>query len=339
MTAMSSSAPSVAESAAVVRPMGSGPRVREVLAAAGARLGAGRVFGAAPPPVARPFQRADPLEATGIDGVRVGGPAQESVDAGFADGVQRFAVEGWVGVAPVVRGYVAAAVLHRHDRVLAPAAYRREEFIVAPLARLGGRIVDDLAGTGLPVYDADADRPHPLMDVQRAAQVVERRRERLEADVVREYRSRYPGVWLVVDGSLAGHTDGETAATGRYLVGVIKSHETQFLAGRDLETALTLPEGCRTGVFRRAGPGGVELYSWYLRLRDWAGRDLLYGLLRVERFPGDGVVGEVGEISRWLLAERAPVSAPDGRWDRLLYPIHMVEDFLRAKVEATCTSA
>jgi len=36
-------------------------------------------------------------------------------------------------------------------------------------------------------------------------------------------------------------------------------------------------------------------------------------------------------VSRWILAERAPLATPDGRWDRLLYPIHEVETFLRAR--------
>jgi hypothetical protein len=35
-------------------------------------------------------------------------------------------------------------------------------------------------------------------------------------------------------------------------------------------------------------------------------------------------------LSRRLLAERAPLSTPDQRWDRLLYGIHSVETYLRA---------
>ena len=37
-------------------------------------------------------------------------------------------------------------------------------------------------------------------------------------------------------------------------------------------------------------------------------------------------------IEHWLglLAERAPLSTPDPRWDRLLYGIHAVERHLRA---------
>jgi hypothetical protein len=35
-------------------------------------------------------------------------------------------------------------------------------------------------------------------------------------------------------------------------------------------------------------------------------------------------------LSRRLVAERAPLSTPDHRWDRLLYGIHSVESYLRA---------
>jgi hypothetical protein len=39
----------------------------------------------------------------------------------------------------------------------------------------------------------------------------------------------------------------------------------------------------------------------------------------------------VDAISRWILAERAPISAPDQRWDRLLYGVYSVEQYLKAK--------
>jgi hypothetical protein len=37
----------------------------------------------------------------------------------------------------------------------------------------------------------------------------------------------------------------------------------------------------------------------------------------------------VDSISRWVLAERAPVCAEQG-WDRLLYGIHSVGQYLKA---------
>ena len=43
------------------------------------------------------------------------------------------------------------------------------------------------------------------------------------------------------------------------------------------------------------------------------------------------MVSEPIEVCLRLLAERAPISAPDGRWNRLLYPVREVENFLRAK--------
>jgi len=36
-------------------------------------------------------------------------------------------------------------------------------------------------------------------------------------------------------------------------------------------------------------------------------------------------------VSAWLVDERAPLATPDRRWDRLLYPIHDVETYLRVR--------
>ena len=35
-------------------------------------------------------------------------------------------------------------------------------------------------------------------------------------------------------------------------------------------------------------------------------------------------------ISRWILAEVAPLALPDGRWDKMVYGIRDCEEFLRA---------
>ena len=115
------------------------------------------------------------------------------------------------------------------------------------------------------------------------------------------------------------------------VLGLVKSHETQFLEGADLEAALTLPEGHRTSVFQPSTGGRSAVFSWYLRLWPWDQQDLLHGLVRVERPPDERSVSEATAVSRWLLAERAPLSAPDGRWDRLIYPIQQVETYLRAQ--------
>jgi hypothetical protein len=53
-------------------------------------------------------------------------------------------------------------------------------------------------------------------------------------------------------------------------------------------------------------------------------------LVRVEVAPANGTSNSADAISRWILTERAPVSAPDRRWDRLLYGIYSVEQYLKA---------
>src|SRR5579884_3276508 len=137
-----------------------------------------------------------------------------------------------------------------------------------------------------------------------------------------------PDEWLVVDGLLS---DTAAAAHPR-AVGVIKSHGTQFFSGAELECALTLPAGHRTSVFRPESHAHRPVYSWYLRLWPWEGNDVLYSLLRVEARAHPDTVRAAPALAAWLAAERAPLAAPDARWDRLLYPIHDVETYLRSRM-------
>jgi hypothetical protein len=258
------------------------------------------------------------------------GPPEAAPDGiGFADGIQRWGIEWHYGLVPVARAQVAAGVLVRADGALRLAERRVEEFLVVPANRLGPRERDAVAGAGLPVHESDAGpRPHPFLDRWAAAQVVERRREALEREACRAFLATRPDTRLIVDGGLAGLRD--VPGAGR-AVGVAKRHETQFLDGPDLEAALTAPAGSRSSVFARELDDGTVLFSWYLRLWPWTDEDLLHGLTRVERTAGDGVVEEADRVSRWLLAERAPIAGRDSRWDRLLYPLHEVETVLRAQ--------
>src|SRR5207248_2693689 len=137
------------------------------------------------------------------------------------------------------------------------------------------------------------------------------------------------GPGLVVDGVLS---DSAALSAHRRAIGVIKSHGAQYFEGAELERALTLPAGHRTSVFQPRSRGARRaIYSWYLRLWPWEGNDLLYGLLRVEARADAATLARAAAVSAWLLRERAPVSTPDARWDRLLYPIHDVETYLRSR--------
>ncbi|HXV89904.1 MAG TPA: hypothetical protein VD707_00960, partial [Gemmatimonadales bacterium] len=137
-----------------------------------------------------------------------------------------------------------------------------------------------------------------------------------------------PEEWLVVDGLLS---ESAVLAGHPRALGVIKSHGAQYFSGAELERALTLPQGRRTSVFQPRGRARHEVYSWYLRLWPWEGNDLLYGLIRVEARTHPDTVAAASATAGWLARERAPLAIPDTRWDRLLYPIWDVEQYLKAR--------
>ena len=282
------------------------------------------------PPVANPFASAELIEGRSVQAIAVGQPLPFD-DVAFLDGIQRYSVEGWIGLVPVVRGYVAAAILRRESGELRMAVFHTEEFLAAPLNRLVARHRDLLGDAGLTVYDSamNGERSHPILDVQRIAALVEQRREEAERAVAARFLDAAPYTWLVVDGSITGYEDLLDRAP--HLLGLVKSHQTQFLEGSDLQVALTLAPGCRTSVFARGNRKRAKVYTWYLRLWPWEERDLLHGLVRLERAPSGEAVDEATRVSQWILAERAPLAAPDGRWDRLIYPVRQVETYLRAQ--------
>jgi hypothetical protein len=277
-----------------------------------------------------PFGNAVHVEGRFVRAVDVGDAMPPPEPMIFVDGIQRYAVEGRIGLVPIVRGYVAAAALRRERGELRVIDSATQEFVVAPLRRLAAQERAALERSGLPLLDCTAaERSHPILDVQLAAKVVERRRARVEIDVTRRTIVAEPETWLVVDGSIAA-IDDLPSDRATPILGFVKSHETQFLDGTDLEAALTLPAGHRTSVFARTAGERATVHTWYLRLWPWEDHDLLHGLVRIERPPSPHGVDEATTVSRWLLSERAPLSAPDSRWDRLLYPIQQVETYLRA---------
>ena len=252
--------------------------------------------------------------------------------ASFLDGIQQWKVIGYDGVQPVAIAYVAAAVRRRgSDRRLSTAAWAARELVIAPAPVLGAerRAAVEAAGLELVAVDVDAvTQPAQVLEALRRE--VHRARAGLERKLGEQVAAGLGGGdWLVVDGQLA-----VSAALAKHarVIGVIKSHGAQFLSGRHLERALTVPAERRTSVFRvRGGHGRTEVDSWYQRLWPWEGRDLHYGLIRVEVSRGPDPGARAQAISGWLQAERSPLAAPDARFDRLLYPIHDVEAYLRSR--------
>lgn len=269
------------------------------------------------------IQPASRIEDGPLSGRPVGGAAPWPGTVAFLDGTQRYEVMAYSGASPVVVAQIAAAVMERNARQLHVATVLRRRLVIARppvLAELGDALENYLT---LPLPE---DSPvHPVHDFQMARREIDRARGRLELEVGLEYRES-SAAWLIVDGSLS---ESPQWAKDARMLGITKSHATLPFAGQDLEQYLRLPAGHRSPVFAPAGREVAPVYSWALRLWPWEGKDLLHGLIRVEAAAHRNTLIEADQLSRWLLAERAPVSTPDPRWDRLLYGIHAVEGYLR----------
>jgi hypothetical protein len=292
----------------------------------------------APPPTAgstrddvEPGERADLVEGNELETLPIPEPRiPDSVS--FLNGMQRWSVVAYDGVAQIVNAYVAAAVCRRDDRGVLHATFERSRaFAVAPLDRVSPTLRPLLEQVAPDIEPVDGELVgQPARYLEQVESTVRRARAHLERELA-EAATAALGAdeWLVLDGLLS-----RSPAVARHprALGVVKSHGAQFLEGRGLERALTLPAGYRTSVFAvRGGHTRTEVYSWYLRLWPWEGNDLLYGLLRVEARADRETIARASALSSWLWAERAPLATPATRWDRLLYPLHHVEEYLKAR--------
>ncbi|MBV6502212.1 MAG: hypothetical protein AKCLJLPJ_00255 [Fimbriimonadales bacterium] len=139
---------------------------------------------------------------------------------------------------------------------------------------------------------------------------------------------RNPG-WLLVDGGIANILEGKSEF--HRIVGVVKSHRKMYFQEREkLEVIQSLRPGQRSPVFLANPLQRRAAYSWYLRLRHSDTQGPFFGLIRVELPPAEESMRYVDDVSSWILAERAPLSLPDVRFDRMIYPIRRVEMYLRS---------
>ncbi|HZE93256.1 MAG TPA: hypothetical protein VEZ49_01020 [Gemmatimonadales bacterium] len=257
--------------------------------------------------------------------------AQIPAAVSFLNGIERWHVVAYDGVAQVVSAFVAAAVRRRDKHgVLHTSAERSRAFAIAPLQSMSPALRQILEQSGADVEPMDgALAGQPARYLEQVESTVRRVRAHLEREIAEACIDKLGAdEWLVLDGLLSR---SPSVARHPGALGVIKSHGAQFLEGRGLERALTLPAGHRTSVFAvRGGHTRTEVYSWYLRLWPWEGNDLFYGLLRIEARAHPDTVARASDLSGWLFAERAPLATPAARWDRLLYPLHHVEEYLKA---------
>jgi len=254
----------------------------------------------------------------------VGTPVPWPGPVAFLDGTQRLEVIGYAGASPLVGAEVAAAVRERVGRDVRTVAVERRVLALGRRSVLAeaGPVLAGVTKVALP----EEESAHPLRDLDSARHAVDRARGEVERIVGDAYRKSAPH-WLVVDGSLA---ESPAWALDPRMIGISKSHATLPFDGPDLVTYLHLPQGRRSSIFQPSSRRHAPVYAWGLRLWSWTGHDLFHGLVRIEAAARQESITRADTICRWLLAERAPISAPDGRWDRLIYGIHGVEQYLKA---------
>jgi hypothetical protein len=238
--------------------------------------------------------------------------------AAFLDGSQESRVLAYIGGVPVVYGSVSAVIRVRKDRRMATygSGPLLERELYGPAALLPA--IEGLVDTG-PI---EAEGAHPTLLLERAVHVVQDHRERLERELAERWCAAESGpLWI----------DGGLAATAPHAVGVVKSHRTLYVDGAGLQVLNALVAGERSSVVRVAPKHRTSVLSWYLRLRDPEGRGPLWGLVRVEMADrGEDIAERADRVSRWILAEVAPLALPDPRWDTLVYGVRDCEEYLRA---------
>jgi len=278
------------------------------------------------------LQRAEPREGDAMRVRRVAGEPVAGIVA-FLDGIQESRVLAhWPGGVPLVHGTVAATVRRRRARTLVawrPDATRIERALFVPRAAVGDTAWTALA-TSCTVRDTlepGAGGPwHPQELTGHALSAVQRRRECAETACAELWCADGDGP-LVVDGGIAS---AGTAAHSPLAIGVVKSHRTLYVDGDALPLVLGLGAGERTTTFTVTSPRRAPVASWYLRLRDPAAHDALWGIVRVEVAVDGATTDRADLVSRWLLAERSPVALPDARWGAMSYGVRLTEEYLRA---------
>jgi hypothetical protein len=281
----------------------------------------------------------------------------------FLDGVQSSREIGRIEMSPVVVATVAAAIVNRCDRRFSRMPLESPPIVVQAviLPRSNGEASVEafwelLLAAGFSELEPDEvpSTPHLVLDSgeyvdeqdpsdyvgmrERARGRIRSLRERLEGGMLGEWelddRVLDSDDWIAVDGQLQ-----DLPGSNRRAVGLIKSVARPEFVGRDVSMLLDLEPGMRTTSFvpdwqLRRSPGDHRT-SWYLRM--WPpqrGADALGSLMRVEA-ARDTEPDQVDEISRWILAERAPLAKPDPRWPAMIYPIRYVEKILKPLVQGS----
>ena len=290
------------------------------------------------------LRSAEIVEGSTLRALRVPDVSREMVSGfgAFLDGTQRVRVIGRDAGVPLVLGTISAAIRVRVNRRLItwglqPPRLERKLYLplrylpsVAEALRIAGsqRKYGQFEIVDTSTADESGNFPseHPAVLLERAIRAVDRQRDSLEDSLAEEWCVAEEAP-IFIDGGIS--RSGRVAASTN-AIGVIKSHFTLYVEGDALKTVVGLSRGERSSVFKVSPRSRSAVMSWYLRLREPAGHDVFWGLVRIEMSQCDNPTERADEISRWVLAETAPLALPDGRWDKMSYGIRDAEEFLRA---------
>jgi hypothetical protein len=263
----------------------------------------------------------------------------------FMDGIQRSWMLYYQNFTPVYYGYVAGVIRQRQERILSTWQYEVDEGIYLPFNDFDPTELEQLRenqfnlrdtsikdtqanSEGNQELDSEGEEKQPLAQRDSAVKAISKQRERLEASLAKSWilanRNSSDTGWLVIDGSIS---ISQISSEHQNVVGLIKSHNTQYFRFPDQEVIFNLKFGERSSLFQPQGR--YPVCSWYLRVRDNSNQDLYFGLIRVEVSLKSQHLAN--QISQWILTERRPLSLPDSRWDKMIYPIRDCEQLLRSR--------
>jgi hypothetical protein len=274
------------------------------------------------------------IEGRELRAITIGGEPEVAI-AAFLDGRQESTVKMYrPGGVPIVAGTIGAVIRERRDRRMFTWNHRVDQRIYVPARYLSAADRRALDTSGAKVRDTTAAGgtdaiEHPLALRELARNLVRNDRESLEHALAQEWCAAEARP-LLIDGGISA---AQPIARSACAIGVVKSHRTLYVQGEALRVTLGLELAQRTSVFSINPEKRAPVASWYLRLRDRAGRDPMWGLVRVEvSAPAgrDDIGARADEVSRWILAEAAPLALPDARWDKMVYGVRDCEEFLRA---------
>ncbi|MEO7454168.1 MAG: DNA double-strand break repair nuclease NurA [Fimbriimonadales bacterium] len=251
----------------------------------------------------------------------------------FSDGAQFSRPAFYERGLPGRYAFLNAAVAARRDReVMDVMSEASADGIYAPACKSMDAIRQATAGE-LDVHDVRVGATDGMARMaQLVADAISAERNRLERQTCLAWLRLEEEGKLLVDGTI-GQLIGAVTGPTDSVVGLVKSHRKQYFTADTAATILGLQEGERSSVFvvpsRREQDS--ETHSWYLRLRSDPYKSPAFGLVRIEVPPVEVLSDTANEISGWVLAERSPLSLPDLRYDRLLYPIRVVELLLKSR--------